>query len=99
MISSLVFGTTRLLDELVWADPESEVVTIGREEILKGTVINNKSEIKYGDGWEEYLHDPEYPEFKEMVEPLRKKLINADTKGAGKFAGKFGGKFAGVCEK
>ena len=58
-------------------------------------MTNGKLVIQYGDGWETYLHDPAYPEFKEMVQSLHQKLNVAVTKGTGKFAGKTGGKFAG----
>lgn len=60
--------------------------------ILKGVVTDNKLIIEYGVGWELYLHDPKYPEFKNLVQSCHKKLSDAGTKGTGKFAGKFGGK-------
>ena len=51
--------------------------------------------IEYGEGWETYLHDKDYPEFKNMVITLREKLANGDKggKGTGKLGGKFKGKF------
>lgn len=95
--SSLVFGTKRLLDASIWADPDTGVVSVGKggEVILTGTVSNSKLVIQYGSGWETYLHDPEYPEFKEMVATLQTKLNGGGTKITRKFAGKFTGKFAG----
>ena len=63
--------------------------------ILKGVVTDNKLIIEYGTGWEMYLHDPKYPEFKELVQSCHKKLSDVGTKGTGKFQGKFAGKSAG----
>ena len=99
VIRSLVMGTKWLLDKSVWAEPETGIVSIGSEQILQAEIVDNKLEIKYGTGWEEYLHDPLHPEFKELVITLQKKLSGAGAKGPGKFAGKFGGKFAGKSSK
>ena len=92
VIRSLVFGTKWLLDKSVWAEPKTGVVSIGKEEILQAEIVENKLQIKYGTGWEDYLHDPLHPEFKELVTTLEKKLIGGGAKGAGKFGGKFAGK-------
>ena len=99
VIRSIVFGTKWLLDKAVWADPDTGVVSIGREEILKAKVIDNKLEIQFGTGWEDYLHDPRYPDFKVLVQAQQKKLSDAEVKGAGKSLGKFAGKFANSAGK
>ena len=70
-------------------------MSIGKkgEMILKGVVTDNKLIIEYGTGWEMYLHDPKYPEFKELVQSCHKKLSDVGTKGTWKFQGKVAGKF------
>ena len=95
IIGSLVFGTKRLLDKCLWANPETGEVTVGKEIISTGKVVDKKLQIEYGAGWKEYLHDPKHPEFKDLVQSLNEKLEGAEKKGAkalGKFAGKFAGK-------
>ena len=94
VISSLVFGTKKLLCKSVWADPDTGMLTVGKTgaKILKGTVVDMKLQIEYGADWEAYLHDPKHPEFKELVQSLHTKLSYAETKGAGKFGGEFSGK-------
>ena len=90
IINSLVWGTKNLLDRSIWADPDAGIVSIGKkgEMILKGVVTNNVLIIEYGVGWELYLHDPKYPEFKLMVQALQQKLNVVGTQGTGKFARK-----------
>ena len=91
VIRTLVFGTKRLVDRSLWADPESGQVTVGKEIILTGRVVDKQLQIEYGAGWKEYLHDPKHPEFKDLVQSLNEKLEGAEKKGAkglGKFAGK-----------
>ena len=95
IIGSLVFGTKRLVDKCLWANPETGEVTVGKEIILTGRVVDKKLQIEYGAGWKEYLHDPKHPEFKDLVQSLNEKLEGAEKKGAkglGKFAAKFAGK-------
>ena len=66
------------------------------ETILQGKIVDNQLEITYGTGWEEYLHDPQHPEFKELVGTLQNKMNEGEKgKSAGKFGGKFKGKFEG----
>ena len=75
------------------------MVSIGREETLKAKVIDNKLEIQFGTGWEDYLHDPRYPDFKVLVQAQQTKLSDAEVKGAGKSLGKFARKFANSAGK
>ena len=45
------------------------------------------------------MYDPQYPEFKALLESQQKKLVGAGTKRGGKFGEKAGGKFAGKAKK
>ena len=83
-----------MLDKSLWADPETGSVTLWGEKVLKGSIEGEKLIIEYGDGWEEYLHDTKFPEFKNMVTTLSAKLVKGG-KGEGKSGGKFKGKFKG----
>ena len=91
VIRTLVFGTKRLVDQSLWADPESGQVTIGKEIILTGRVVDKKLQIEYGAGWKEYLYNPKHPEFKDLVHSLNEKLGEGTKKGS-KTSGKFAGK-------
>ena len=84
VIQSLVFGTKYLLDKSLWADPEIGSVTLWGEKVLKGSIEGEKLIIEYGNGWEEYLHDTKFPEFKNMVTALSAKLVKG---GKGKVEG------------
>ena len=80
----------------LWADPENGLVTLWGDKVLQGTITDGELIIEYGEGWESYLHDYDYPEFQKMVTALTQKLAKAG-KGDGK-GGKFKGKFAGKGE-
>ena len=96
ILQSLVFGTKWCVCKSLWADPEKGLVTLRGKQVLQGTITDGKLSIEYGEGWETYLHDKDYPEFKDMVTALVGKLAQkgkgkGDGKG-GKFKGKFDGK-------
>ena len=91
VIRTLVFGTKRLVDQSLWADPESGQVTVGKEIILTGRVVDKQLQIEYGAGWKEYLYNPKHPEFKDLVHSLNEKLDEGTKKGS-KTSGKFAGK-------
>ena len=92
VVAALVFGTKRIVDKSLWADPQTGIVTLAGELVLQGKVVNGSLEIVYGAGWEEYLFDTGYPEFKELLQALAGKLSKGSAKGKGKFARKCGAK-------
>ena len=94
ILMSLVFGTKYLCCKSLWADPEQGLVTLWGTKVLKGSIVDKKLSIEYGEGWETYLHDKDHPEFKDMVKTLHGKLASGEKggKGGGK-EGKFKGKF------
>ena len=61
VIGTLVFGTKRLVDKSLWADPDSGKVTFGTEMVLIGQLVDKKLVIEFGEGWKEYLYDPKHP--------------------------------------
>ena len=78
----------------MWVDEENNTITLNKKEVPRACIHEGLLEIKYGEGWEGYLHDSDYPEYKEMVASLREKLAKGEGgKGGGKFGGKFKGKF------
>lgn len=96
IIKSLLFGTKYICDKALWVEEEKGIVTLNKKEILRACIRDGLLEIEYGEGWDVYLHDKDYPEFKTMVTALREKLANGGKEGKGK--GKFGGKFKGKFE-
>ena len=96
MISSYVFGLKYLLcthggfaKQSVWADPETGAVWVGDDEVSTASVIDNKLEINTMAGWQEWLEDPHYPQYNEMVKELKKKLADSgEAKGKAKGKGK-----------
>ena len=64
---------------------------LGNDEVLQSaTVIDGKLAVTFGQGWEEWLCDGRYPEFKELTATLNEKLTNVASKGVGKAASKGG---------
>ena len=53
-------------------------------------VIEGKLTVMFGQGWEEWLCDGRYPEFKDLLATLNEKLTNVASKGVGKAASKGG---------
>ena len=64
------------------------------KKVIKGSIVDKKLSIEYGEGWETYLHDKDCPEFKDMLNTLHGKLASGEKggKGGGK-EGEFKGKF------
>ena len=94
IIWSLLYGTKYICDKALWVDEEKGTVPLNKKEVLRGCIRDGLLEIEYGEGWAEYLHDKDYPEFKNMVATLREKLVKGEGgKGGGKEGGKFKGKF------
>jgi hypothetical protein len=94
VMRTLLFGTKFILDKSVWVDPDQRLVTLWGEKVLQASIVDEKLSIVYGDGWEEYLHHKDHPEFVKMVKSLHDKLAGGG-KGDGKKGGKFGGEFQG----
>ena len=88
----MVWGTKYICDKALWVDEEKGIVTLNKKEVLRACIRDGLLEIEYGEGWAEYLHDKDYPEFKNMVVTLREKLAKGE---GGKGGGKEGGKFKG----
>ena len=95
IIKSLLFGTKHICDKALWVEEENSTVTLNRKEVLRARIRDGLLEIEYGEGWEAYLHEEGYPEFKDMVKTLREKLARGEEggKGGSKIGGKFKGKF------
>ena len=95
IIKSLVWGTKYICDKALWVDEEQGTITLNKKEVLRACIRDGLLEIEYGEGWDEYLHDKDFPEFKDMVNTLSEKLARGEEggKGGSKSGGKFKGKF------
>lgn len=88
--SSFAFGLKYLLvqwgfeKKSLWASPEDGGLWVGDDLVASATMTGKIMDVKYGEGWEDYLNDSSYPEFKEMVKRLATKLEQSPTKGLGK---------------
>ena len=94
-IRSLLFGTKYIVDRSLWVDEGKGTISLNKQEILRALIRDGLLVIEYGEGWEAYLHEEGYPEFKDMVKTLREKLARGEEggKGGSKTGGKFKGKF------
>ena len=100
--ASLAFGLKFLLHDkwgyekyAIWADPESGSVWLGDDMVLQSVSVGEGAlKVTYGEGWEPWLQDDNYPEFNALVSTLNSKLSNVASKGVGKTASKgvYGGK-------
>ena len=49
--------------------------------VLKGSIVDKKLTIEYGEGWEAYLHDKDHREFKDMVKTLHEQMASGERGG------------------
>ena len=70
-------------------------MSLNKQEVLRACIRDGLLVIEYGEGWDVYLHDTDYPEFKDMAKTLHDKLANVRKggKGGSKMLGEFKGKF------
>ena len=91
ILTTFVFATKRFMGydgRSVWADVETGSVWLGEDMVATASIQGKTLAIEYGEGWESFLNDAEFPDFKDMVRKLQDKLASAGDPAKGKGIGK-----------